>query len=166
MKSSLLQELISHKQLQKNLSVAQLIEKVVERKEGELSSTGAITATTGKYTGRSPNDKFVVRDEITENIVDWGNVNQPIDEASFDKLLDKVINYLSTKNEIFQFEGFAGADEDYRLPIQVFNEYAWHNLFAKQMFIRPTKEELDSLEAEFTIVSAPTFKADPAVDGT
>src|SRR5699024_11842823 len=82
------------------------------------------------------------------------------------KLLDKVIEHLSTKNEIFQFEGFAGADEEYRLPIQVFNEYAWHNLFAKQMFIRPSVEELASLDAEFTIVSAPTFKADPAVDGT
>lgn len=166
MNSSLLQELISHKQLQKNLSVAQLTEKLVARKEGELSSTGAICATTGKYTGRSPNDKFVVRDETTENLVDWGNVNQPTDEATFDKLLNKVVAYLKEKDEIFLFQGFAGADEAYRLPIQVFNEYAWHNLFAKQMFIRPTDEELATLEAEFTIVSAPTFKADPAVDGT
>src|SRR5699024_2857541 len=95
-----------------------------------------------------------------------GKVNKPIDEASFDNLYEKVVNHLQDKNELFSFKGFAGADEKYRLPVQVVNEYAWQNLFAHQMLIRPTEEELATHEADFTVISAPTFKADPAVDGT
>src|SRR5699024_4431690 len=164
--SVLLKELNEHKGLQKNLSVPILIEKISSRNEGRISETGAVSAHTGKYTGRSPKDRFVVKDKTTEDIVDWGNLNQPIDPESFDKLYEKVISYLKGKEEIFQFRGFAGADEKYRLPIQVFNEYAWHNLFARQLFIRPTEEELENHQAEFTIVSAPTFKANPELDGT
>ncbi|WLV23842.1 phosphoenolpyruvate carboxykinase (ATP) [Aciduricibacillus chroicocephali] len=164
--SALLNELKGHEGLNSNLSVPRLVEKILERGEAELSETGAVCAKTGKYTGRSPKDKFIVKDDITENTVDWGDVNQPIDSASFDKLYNKVIDYLKQKNEIFLFKGFAGADKNYRLPIQVFNEYAWHNLFASQLFIRPTAEELASHEAGFTIVSAPTFKANPEEDGT
>ncbi|MDX5475433.1 MAG: phosphoenolpyruvate carboxykinase (ATP), partial [Bacillaceae bacterium] len=136
------------------------------RNEGTLSSTGAILATTGKYTGRSPKDKFIVEDEVSKSKVDWGKVNQPISEEVFDRLYEKVLQYLGDKEEIFVFKGFAGADEKYRLPIQVINEFAWHNLFAHQLFIRPTDEEVAKHETAFTIVSAPTFKADPAVDGT
>lgn len=158
--------LLKHGNLQQNLSVARLVERVLDREEGVLTATGAINATTGKYTGRSPKDKFIVKDEITENTVDWGSVNQPIDEAAFDNLYKKVIDYLLEKEEIFRFQGFAGADENYRLPIQVFNEFAWHNLFARQLFIAPTKEELENHEPEFTVISAPRFKADPEVDGT
>jgi len=164
--SALLNELNAHNGLNKNLSTPRLVEKILERKEAKLSETGAICAETGKYTGRSPKDKFIVKDDVTENTVDWGDVNQPIDEASFDKLYHKVVSHLKEKKEIFQFKGFAGADKKYQLPIQVFNEYAWHNLFASQLFIRPTEEELASHEAGFTIVSAPTFKANPAEDGT
>jgi len=164
--SVLLNELNTHQALQKNLSVPRLVERILARGEAELSDTGAICAETGKYTGRSPKDKFIVKDDVTENTVDWGDVNQPIDEASFDKLYHKVIDYLKQKDELFLFRGFAGADKNYRLPIQVYNEYAWHNLFARQLFIRPEEEELASHEAQFTIVSAPTFKADPAADGT
>lgn len=164
--SVLLKELNEHEGLQRNLSVPILIEKISSRNEGRISETGAVSAHTGKYTGRSPKDRFVVKDKTTEDIVDWGNLNQPIDAESFDKLYEKVISYLKGKEEIFQFRGFAGADEKYRLPIQVFNEYAWHNLFARQLFIRPTEEELDNHKAEFTIVSAPTFKANPELDGT
>lgn len=164
--SSSLQKLISHKSMQKNLSVPGIVERILDRNEGALTVTGAIQATTGKYTGRSPKDKFIVRDETSDNLIDWGPVNQAIDEASFDNLYEKVIDYLQEKNELFQFRGFAGADKKYRLPIQVINEYAWHNLFARQLFITPTKDELRSHTPDFTIVSAPTFKADPAVDGT
>ena len=148
------------------LSVPQLVEKILNRNEGTLSSTGAILATTGKYTGRSPKDKFIVEDEVSKSKVDWGKVNQPISEEVFDRLYEKVLQYLGDKEEIFVFKGFAGADEKYRLPIQVINEFAWHNLFAHQLFIRPTDEEVAKHETAFTIVSAPTFKADPAVDGT
>lgn len=163
---SLVNELNKHENLKRNLSVARLVERVLDRKEGVLTSTGAVTATTGKYTGRSPKDKFIVKDEISEDTVDWGNVNQPIDEASFDKLYHKVVDYLMEKNEVYQFKGFAGADKKYRLPIQVFNEFAWHNLFARQLFIAPTREELENHTSEFTVISAPHFKADPKVDGT
>lgn len=163
---SLIKELHSHPQLQKNLSVSRLVEKILSHKEGLLTTTGAISASTGKYTGRSPKDKFIVKDEVCEQYVDWGATNQPIDEASFDKLYRKVVNHLKEKNEIYQFQGFAGSDSNYRLPIQVINEYAWHNLFSNQLFITPTEEELKHHQAEFTVVSAPSFKADPTVDGT
>src|SRR5699024_5809316 len=135
----------------KNLSVSHLVEKVVAREEGVLSSTGAVTTETGKYTGRSPKDRFVVRDSVSENKVDWGAVNKPIDEASCEKLYSKVLNHLKDQDELFSFKGFAGADESYRLPVQVINEYAWHNLFARTLFIEPTEEELEKHETEFTI---------------
>jgi len=164
--ASKLTDLLSGNNLQVQLSVPQLIEKVLERKEGVLTATGAVCATTGKYTGRSAGDKYIVQEENTKASIDWGKVNQPISPEVFDNLYDKVINYLKEKNEIFLFKGFAGADAKYRLPIQVINEYAWHNLFAHQLFIRPTNEELNSHKAEFTVISAPTFKADPVIDGT
>lgn len=164
--SPLLEELHFHHNLQKNLEVSRLVKRILSREEATLSAEGAVRATTGKYTGRSPKDKFIVRDEVSEDHIDWGAVNQPIDEASFDRLYEKVVAYLEEKDELFNFKGFAGADKDYRLPIEVFNEYAWHNLFARQLFITPTAEELQSHQAEFTIVSAPTYKADPEIDGT
>ncbi|WP_096270982.1 phosphoenolpyruvate carboxykinase (ATP) [Paucisalibacillus globulus] len=165
-KSSLLEELLSQENVKKNLSVATLVEKVLSRKEGVLSNTGAVLATTGKYTGRSPEDKFIVKDSISESKVDWGTVNQPIEEEVFEKLYEKVIAHLKNNDEIYVFNGFAGADQNYQLPIQVINEFAWHNLFAKQLFIRPTEDQLATHEPSFTVISAPTFKADPTIDGT
>src|SRR5699024_2599194 len=114
---------------------------------------------TGEYTGRSPQDRFIVQDDISENKVDWGNVNKPVSKEVFHRLYDKVTAYLKEKDELFVLNAFAGADEKYRLPVQVINEFAWHNLFSRQMLIRPTAEELTSHEAEFTIISAPSFKA-------
>ncbi len=154
----------SHVQVQ--LSVPQLVEKVLKRKEGTLTSTGAICVSTGKYTGRSPQDKFIVMEESTKNKIDWGTTNQPISEEIFKNLFHKVLDYLREKEEIYVFKGFAGADKKSRLPIQVINEYAWHNLFAQQLFIRPTEEELLAHETGFTVISAPNFKADPMIDGT
>lgn len=161
-----LTELLKGNNVHLQLSVPQLVEKVLNRKEGSLTSTGAVCATTGKYTGRSPKDKYIVEEASTKDKIDWGNVNQPISEKVFSNLYDKVLNYLKQKEDIFVFKGFAGADSKHRLPIQVINEYAWHNLFAHQLFIRPTDEELLAHHAEFTVISAPNFKADPAVDGT
>jgi phosphoenolpyruvate carboxykinase (ATP) len=163
---SLVKELYVHPQLQTNLSVPRLVEKILSRNEGLLTATGAIRATTGKYTGRSPKDKFIVKDEVCEQYVNWGSVNQAIDEKSFNNLYQKVVDHLKGKDEIFQFQGFAGADTNYRLPIQVINEYAWHNLFSNQLFITPTEAEMNEHQAEFSVISAPTFKADPAEDGT
>ena len=165
-KSTASQEFATNENVHRNLSVPILVEKILSRNEAILSKKGAVRATTGKYTGRSPKDRFVVRDEVSDKLVDWGSVNQPIDEESFDKLYTKVINHLNEKDEIFSFKGFAGADKKYRLPVEVINEYGWHNLFSQQLFITPTEEELQEHEPEFTVLSAPTCFADPEVDGT
>lgn len=158
--------LLQGENVQIQLSVPQLVEKVLTRKEGLLTSTGAVRATTGKYTGRSPKDKYIVQEASVIDKIDWGSVNQPISEEAFSKLYTKVIDFLKKQDEVFVFNGFAGADKKYRLPIQVINEYAWHNLFAHQLFIRPNDEELLEHHSEFTVISAPNFKADPTVDGT
>src|SRR5699024_9664409 len=165
-KSLNLEVLKTKKNLQHNLSVSVLVEKILSREEGILSSTGSIRAITGKYTGRSPKDRYVVNDDVSADVIDWGAVNQPIDEASFERLYHKVTEHLSNKEEVFSLKAFAGADEKYRLPVEVINEYAWHNLFARQLFITPTEEEYEEHDPGFTILSAPTCKADPSVDGT
>jgi phosphoenolpyruvate carboxykinase (ATP) len=148
-----------------NLPVPQLVEMAVKRGEGVLTDKGAFNALTGKFTGRSPKDKFVVDEASIHDKVNWGPVNQPISAEKFERLYADVLEYLQGK-ELFVFDGFAGADKTYRLPIRVVNEYAWHNLFARQLFIRPTAEELATHKAEFTVIYAPTFKANPAVHGT
>lgn len=160
-----LKELLEQDHTYTNLSVSHLIEKALVRNEGVLTDTGALAVETGKYTGRSPKDKFIVKDQETEGTVDWQN-NQPITEDIFDRLYPKVLNYLSQKEERFVFKGFAGADPRTRLPIQVINELAWQNLFARGLFIRPTEGELQDHHPEFTVISAPGFKADPNIDGT
>lgn len=164
--SSEMTDLLKGSNIFDQLSVPVLVEKVLERGEGTLTATGAVRAETGKYTGRSPKDKFIVKEASVENKIDWGSVNQPISEEVFNHLYEKVVRHLKEKDELFVFKGFAGADKQHRLPIQVVNEYAWHNLFAHQLFIRPTKEELHTHEAGFTILSAPSFQADPLTDGT
>src|SRR5690625_58476 len=164
--SSLISDLMAQSNLQKNLSVSHLVEKILSRNEGIITSSGAVRATTGAYTGRSPHDKFIVKDDVSDHIVNWGTVNKAIEENVFNALLDKVIDHLKELDEIYTLNGYAGADENYRLPIQVINEYAWHNLFAKQLFVRPSAEELKTHEPEFTIISAPSFKANPEKDGT
>lgn len=161
-----LKELLNGKNIKLQLSVPELVEKATSRGEATLTVDGAICAETGKYTGRSPKDKFTVTEDSTKDKIDWGKVNQPISAEVFDKLYVKVVNYLKEKDELYVFKGFAGADTESRLSIQVINEYAWHNLFCHQLFIRPTEEEYASHLSDFTIVSAPSFKADPAVDGT
>lgn len=147
-----------------NLPVSILVEHALRRNEGILTKSGALRVTTGKYTGRSPKDRFIVDDNENSAKIAWGKVNKPISEEIFNNLYEKVINYLTNK-EIYVFDGFVGADKSYRLPVRSINQYAWHNLFVHQLFIPPTDEELQKFEPEFTIVSAPGFKAIPAVDG-
>ncbi|TWT08499.1 phosphoenolpyruvate carboxykinase (ATP) [Planococcus sp. CPCC 101016] len=161
-----LNDLLTGPNVHVQLSVPQLVEAATSRGEAVLTREGAVKAETGKYTGRSPKDKYMVEEESSKNKVDWGNVNRPISSEVFEKLYAKVIKHLKEKDALFVFKGFAGADHESRVPIQTINEYAWHNLFAHQLFIRPTAEELKTHEAEFTVVYAPTFQADPAVDGT
>ncbi|OYD07487.1 phosphoenolpyruvate carboxykinase (ATP) [Paludifilum halophilum] len=147
-----------------NLSTAQLVEKALERNEGLLTSTGAFRATTGTYTGRSPKDKYVVDEPSVHRNIDWGTVNQAMDPEVFKRLFQRMKEYLRYR-DVFVFDGFAGADSVYRIPIRVINETAWHNLFARQMFVRPTGKETTH-QSPFTVISAPGFQAVPRRDGT
>ncbi len=159
-----LEEAFRTAKVQVNFSVSRLVEEAITRREGILTAQGAFRATTGQYTGRSPKDKFIVEEPAAREI-NWGKVNQPLSSHHFERLYQDLMQYVGDK-EWFCFRGFAGADPAYRLPIQVFTEFAWHNLFAHQLFIRPTREELAGFEASFTVVAAPGFKADPRVHGT
>lgn len=147
------------------LSSDQLHDTILEKGQGKESSTGAIAIQTGEFTGRSPKDRFIVKDAITEDKVWWGNINIPFDSDKFQALYDKVTNYLSEK-EVFVRDAYACADQDYKLNIRVINEYPWSNMFAHNMFLRPTEAELENFTPEWTIVNAPGFMADPEVDGT
>jgi phosphoenolpyruvate carboxykinase (ATP) len=159
-----LAELLRHNQVHRNLRSAVLVEHAIRRNEARLASNGALVAYTGR-TGRSPKDKFTIKDKLTANQVHWGSVNQPFDPDRFDALYERVMEFLQGR-ELFVQDLYAGADPSYRLPIQVVNEMAWHNLFVRALFIRPTNEEMKSHQPEFTILAAPTFKADPSRDST
>lgn len=149
-----------------NLSPSALVEKTILAGQGKLVSSGALAVNTGEFTGRSPKDRFIVRDELTSELVDWGTINQPFSTEHFDQLFDKVINHLNQKEEVYVRDCSACANVDYRLKIRVFCEYPWQNLFAYNMFLRPTDEEKRSFVPEWQIFAAPTFKADPEEDGT
>ncbi len=147
------------------LSPEELVNKTVSRKEGVLNDTGALLINTGEFTGRSPKDKFIVKDAITADSVHWNEFNLPFEAAQFDNLYKKMIAHLSTK-EIFVRDCYACADPAYRLNIRVVNEMPANNLFAYNMFLRPTEEELDHFTADWHIIQSPSFRANPATDGT
>src|ERR687884_1167050 len=148
-----------------NLSVPSLIEVAIQRKEGKLSSTGALSVKTGKFTGRSPEDRYIVDDSITHNTVDWGKVNRPISQEKFEMLFGRMKKYVEGK-EFFVFDGYVGADPQLRLPIRVITDNAWHNLFATQIFIRPKMAELKNHKPEFTLLSVNDFGAMAEIEGT
>jgi phosphoenolpyruvate carboxykinase (ATP) len=160
-----LDQLLEGKRVQRNLKPAELTELAVGRREAVIASNGALVAETGKRTGRSPKDRFIVKDPMTAATVDWGVVNQPFEPEKFEALLTRVIGYLKDK-EIFVQDLFAGADPQYRLPVRFINEFAWHNLFVRQLFVRPSEAERKTHHPEFTVIAAPGFLADPARDGT
>lgn len=148
-----------------NQSIPALIEASIRLNEGTLSSTGALRVSTGKYTGRSPNDKFIVDTPQVHKDIWWEN-NLRISEVCFDQLFEKVVAYLDDK-ELFVFQGFAGADKAHALPVRVINEYAWHSIFVQQLFLRTADTGWTFPdEAGFTILSAPGVLANPAEDGT
>lgn len=148
-----------------NLSPAELVEETLLDGEGTLTDTGALAIDTGEFTGRSPKDKFVVYDETTKDSVWWGDVNNRFESEAFDKLYNRVCAYLNG-SEVYVRDSFACADPEYRLNIRVITEYSWSNLFAHNLFLRPTAEEITDFRPEWHIVNAPGFKADPAIDGT
>ncbi|HXS38419.1 MAG TPA: phosphoenolpyruvate carboxykinase (ATP) [Flavipsychrobacter sp.] len=148
-----------------NLSSEELVNKTLELGQGVLNDTGALCVSTGKFTGRSPKDKFTVKDSYTENSVDWGDINIPISPDVFDKLYNKVCKYLDGK-EVWVRDSYACGDPAFRLNIRVINEMPWANLFCNDLFLRPTEEEIQTQNPDWLILQAPGFQADPAVDGT
>lgn len=149
-----------------NLSPEKLSQISIEKNQAERASSGAINVLTGKFTGRSPKDRFIVKDEITESKIWWGDINIPFDSEKFDQLYNKVVEHLSGK-EIYVRDAFACADDRYKVKIRSINEMPWANLFVHNMFIRPTQEELENFgETDWLIINAPNFYADPEVDGT
>ena len=149
-----------------NLNPARLVEEALRRGEGVLTNTGALSVTTGKYTGRSPKDKFIVDTKDVHDKIAWGDVNVAISEDAYQSIKNKMFTYLADK-ELYVFQGFAGADKKYTRKFMVVNEFASQNLFIHQLLIRPTAEELENYgAADFTLVVAPGFTCDPAVDGT
>jgi phosphoenolpyruvate carboxykinase (ATP) len=148
-----------------NLNPSELVEETIILGQGVLSDTGALAIDTGEFTGRSPKDKFIVCDEITKDTIWWGDVNIKFDKEKFDVLYNRMTAYLSGK-DIYVRDSYACADPAYRLNLRVVTEYPWSSLFANNLFLRPTKEEILNFKSEWTIICAPGFLADPAIDGT
>ena len=156
---------ISNAKVHWNLSPDDLQQHAIDNGQAKLTSQGAITINTGKFTGRSPLDRFIVKDSITENSVWWGDINIPFSEEKFNQLHKKMLTYLSNK-ELYARDAYACANEKHRLNIRVINEYSWSNLFAYNMFLRPSKDDLNSFSHDWLILNAPGFNADPTEDGT
>ncbi len=147
----------------RNLSVAKLTEHALARGEGVLAENGALCIKTGKYTGRSPDDKFIVDESSCHDEVDWGKTNVPITEKNFNRLYRRVISYVQGR-DLYLFDGYVGADPKYRFGVRIITEHAAQNLFAHQLFIRPTAEELSTHQADFTVIAVPGLHGDPEVD--
>ncbi|MEL6255545.1 MAG: phosphoenolpyruvate carboxykinase (ATP) [Bacteroidota bacterium] len=149
-----------------NLTPAALVEKTIIKGQGHLSSTGALVVKTGKFTGRSPKDRFIVKDAITENSVDWGDINLPISQESYSQLFGKIKGYMDGLDEIYARKVFACANPNYKLAIKVYTEFPWQNIFVYNMFLRPTEKELSTFIEDWTVYSFPGVSADPTADGT
>ena len=147
-----------------NLTPEELIEETIRRNEGILSDSGALAIDTGKFTGRSPKDKFIVKDDRTKNSVDWGGFNNPISAEVFDGLYKQVAAYFEGK-DVFVRDCYACADDDFKLKVRVVNEHPWASMFAYNMFLRPTAEELNSITHDWLILQAPGFMCDAAKAG-
>lgn len=154
--------IINVKNVYRNLPVPKLVEEAIKRGEGVLANNGAFNVYTGKYTGRSPNDKFIVDEpEVHEDI--WWENNKAISMDIFERLYNRLTAYLQNR-DIFIFDGFVGADLQYRIPIRVITEYAYQSLLARQLFIRPNEEELRNHIPEYTLIAAPKFNSIPELD--
>jgi phosphoenolpyruvate carboxykinase (ATP) len=151
--------------VQANLSTAALYEVAIRETEGVIAADGPLVVRTGKHTGRSPQDKFVVREASSRDKIWWGEVNQPISEEHYDRLRARLVDYLA-KRELFAQDCFIGAHPDHRRSLRVYTETAWASIFVRNLFRRPAAEDLAAFEPNFTIINAPSFKADPALEGT
>ncbi len=148
-----------------NLPTPALYEQALLRHEGMLSHLGPLVVRTGHHTGRSANDKFIVDEAGSHDQIWWGTINKPIPEHNFDTLHERMSSYLQTK-DVFVQDCYAGADPEYRMPIRIITEYAWHSLFARNLFIQPKDDELPNHEPYFTVINSPRFHAIPAQDHT
>ncbi len=148
-----------------NLCPGRLYEEALSRAEGRLAKAGPLVTETGRHTGRSANDKFIARNSASEKGVSWGKINRPISQENFDKIHTRFLKHFKGK-EVFVQDLWGGADKKYRLPVRIVTETAWHSLFAQTMLIEPTARERQNFTPEFTILQAPSFKADPETEGT
>ena len=148
-----------------NLSPAELTEDTLAQDQGFLTENGTLAVKTGEFTGRSPKDRFIVKDALTQDAVWWGDINIPFDPEKFDKLHTRVTEYLNGK-KIYARDSYVCADPRYRLNIRVYTEYSWSSLFASNLFLRPTESEIETFDADWTIICAPGFLADKEIDGT
>lgn len=153
-----------NKEVHKNLGVAQLVEFAVKRGEGTLSDKGALVVCTGKYTGRSPKDRFIVKQDSINNKINWGEVNLPIEEKVFNSLYNQVVNYLNER-DLFIFDGYVGALSEYKVNVRVISEYASQALFANQLFRRLDDKSLEDFVPSFNVIAAPGFRAKGQLDG-
>jgi phosphoenolpyruvate carboxykinase (ATP) len=151
--------------LQANLSTAALYEAAIRDHEGLIAADGPLVVRTGKHTGRSPKDKFVVREPSSDHKIWWGEVNQPITEANYDRLRARLVDYLSER-DLYAQDCFIGAHPDHRRSLRVYTETAWASIFARNLFRRPSAADLGSFRPNFTIINVPSFKADPSTEGT
>lgn len=159
-------KVLNQKNQKRNLLPAALVDATIRKGQGKLSSTGALVVNTGKFTGRSPKDRFIVKDKITENTVDWNDINMPISSDSFDQLYAKIIKYAEGLEEIYVRDCFAGANPNYRLNVRVYTETPWANMFAYNMFLRPTQKDLVNFTPDWQVYCFPSVTADPEKDGT
>ena len=148
-----------------NLGTAALVEHAIAKGEGQLTQHGALLVDTGKFTGRSVKDKFIVRDAKTEDTIDWGKINQPMDQRHWDNLKADFLAATKEQDELYVADLFGGSQPEYRVNVRVITQMAWHNLFARTLLVRPTPEELGSFDPEYTIINLPSFKADPERHG-
>ncbi|HCF24147.1 MAG TPA: phosphoenolpyruvate carboxykinase (ATP), partial [Novosphingobium sp.] len=148
-----------------NFGTAALVEQAIARGEGKLTRHGALLVDTGKFTGRSVKDKFIVRDAVTESTINWGAINQPMAEAHWANLKADFLAALAGQQELFVADLFGGSQPEYRVNVRVINQMAWHNLFIRTLLVRPTADELAGFVPEYTIINLPSFKADPERHG-
>ena len=159
------QGIVTGAELHWNLTTAPLVEEAVRRGEGSLAKDGPLVVATGRHTGRSAQDRFVVRDEVTQDTVWWGKSNKPMDPDAFDRLHADFLKLLSTKPHLFVADLFGGSQPEHRVKVRVINELAWHNLFIRTMLVRPEVAELAEFVPEYTIIDLPSFQAEPARHG-